>query len=208
MQNLDLSILLVSAIIFGISNGLSPGPTLALVISHTIHHDYRAGIKVACSPLLFGIIIVPISVFTSLQLDAYNKALGLISILGATFIAYLGVKQLLLKKIKLDKSVNELKSFRYGAFANFASPYAYIFWLTVGGPLIIRTKVSSLPAAVSFVIIYYFCLVGSKILLALIIEKFRFSIERGYSYIMHLLSVTLFIFAYFIFKEGILLLTQ
>ena len=208
MQNINLSTLIISAIVFGISNGLSPGPTLTLVISHTIHHDYKAGIKVASGPILFGLTIVPISILISIQLDAFKVIMGLISIFGALFITYVGVKQLFLKKVKFDHPATKLKSFKIGVFANFSSPYAYIFWFTVGAPLIVSTKASSLLAAISFVFIYYFCLIGSKILVALIVERFRLFIEKSYNYIMFLLGIALLIFAYFILKDGILFLTQ
>lgn len=203
MNHFNLATLVISAIVFGISNGLSPGPTLTLVISHTIHHDYKAGIKVACGPILFGLIVVPISVFVSIQIDTYKIIMGLISVIGALFITYLGIKNLFLKKVKLDQSFKKVKSFKIGVFANFSNPYAYIFWFTVGAPLIINTQASSFPAAILFVFIYYFCLVGSKIAVALIVEKFRSMINKVYSYVMFLLGITLFIFAYYMFKNGI-----
>ena len=60
--------------------------------------------------------------------------IGLISIVGACFIAFLGIKTLFHKKIKLSNTTNKPKSFWVGAMANFSSPYAYIFWFTVGAP--------------------------------------------------------------------------
>jgi threonine/homoserine/homoserine lactone efflux protein len=206
MENINLATLLMTAMVLGISNGLSPGPSLTLVISHTLHHDYKSGIKVACGPIIFAVVIVPICILVSFKIDTYKTAMGLISIVGALFIAYLGIKQLSFKKMQLNEPTLKLKSFTDGALANFSSPYPYIFWFTVGAPLIARAEGSSLISAIGFVVIYYISLIGSKILVALIVEKFRTFLDKGYTYVMHILAITLLIFACFIFKDGITLL--
>ncbi len=43
---------LITGITFGFVAGISPGPLLALVISETIKHNHKEGIKIALSPLL------------------------------------------------------------------------------------------------------------------------------------------------------------
>lgn len=204
MHNINLTTLLITAIIFGFSNGLSPGPALTLVISHTIQHNLKAGIKVASGPILFGLVVVPISILISVQINNYKNVMGWISIIGAIYIVYLGIKTILSKKIKLNSSVSsQPKSFWVGALANFSSPYAYMFWFTVGAPFIIRTEGSNILCAISFVGIYYFCLIGSKILVAVIVEKFRSFIDKAYNYVMRFLGIILLIFAYITFKDGI-----
>ena len=40
--------------VLGLSAGLAPGPLLTLVISETLQHDIRAGIKVAVAPFITG----------------------------------------------------------------------------------------------------------------------------------------------------------
>src|SRR5579864_8015940 len=120
MQNINLITLLVTAIIFGISNGLSPGPALTLVISHTIQHNFKEGIKVASGPILFGLVVVPISILISIQINHYKNLMGWISIIGAAYIAYLGSKTILSKKIKLTSISSKPKSFWVGALANFS----------------------------------------------------------------------------------------
>ncbi|MBT4876955.1 MAG: LysE family translocator, partial [Desulfobacula sp.] len=42
---------LTIGMVLGLSAGLAPGPLLTLVISETLLHDIRAGIKVAMAPL-------------------------------------------------------------------------------------------------------------------------------------------------------------
>lgn len=204
MQNTDLTTLFLTAIIFGFSNGLSPGPALTLVISHTIQYGLKAGIKVASGPILFGLTAVPITLLISIQINNNKKAIGWISIIGAIYIAYLGLKTILDKKIQFnDRLCSKVKSFWQGAFANFSNPYSYLFWFTVGMPYIIRTKNSNTLAAVFFVAIYYFFLVFSKILIALIIAKYRSFIGRGYRYVVFSLGMIFLLFSVFTFKDGI-----
>lgn len=38
--------------VLGLSSGLSPGPLLALVISETLRHGVKAGVKVALAPII------------------------------------------------------------------------------------------------------------------------------------------------------------
>lgn len=51
--------------ILGLSAGMSPGPLFALVISETIAHDIRAGIKVALVPTMkfLGLSLCVLAVF-------------------------------------------------------------------------------------------------------------------------------------------------
>lgn len=200
---MNLITLYITAMIFGLSNGLSPGPALTLVISHTIQHNLKEGIKVASGPIVFGLVVVPITIFVSVKLNHYKNVIGWISIIGAIYIAYLGIKTIFSQKIKLNSVNVKPKSFWVGALANFSSPYAYLFWFTVGAPLIIRTEGSNIIAAICFVGIYYIFLIGSKIGVALIVEKFRFFIDKGYKYVMQILGIILLLFAYLTLKDGI-----
>ena len=52
--------------LLGLSAGLSPGPLLTLVVSETFRHDFKAGIKVAISPLITDL---PIILLTVIILD-------------------------------------------------------------------------------------------------------------------------------------------
>ncbi len=196
--------LFLAAIIFGLSNGISPGPALTLVIAHTLQHNLKEGIKVACGPILFGLIVVPISLVASIVINDFKYIMALISVIGSMYIAYFGFKKLCFKNVKLDFSNISPKSFMVGVLANFSSPYAYIFWFTVGAPLVIKMAHSSWLVIISFVVIYYVFLVGSKIVVAIIVAKSSLFIERGYKHIMRALGIILLIFAGIMLKDGVL----
>ena len=44
--------LVSAALIMGLGEGIKPGPLNTLVITETLQHDWRAGTKVAISPLI------------------------------------------------------------------------------------------------------------------------------------------------------------
>ena len=54
---------LLSGVVFGLSSGVTPGPLLTLVISETLKHGKKEGIKVAIAPLLTDLPIVLVTIF-------------------------------------------------------------------------------------------------------------------------------------------------
>jgi threonine/homoserine/homoserine lactone efflux protein len=85
---------LTAGIILGLSAGFAPGPLLTLVISETLQHDVKAGIKVALAPILTDLPIIICTLFILVKLADFHHILGIISIIGACFILYLGIKNI------------------------------------------------------------------------------------------------------------------
>jgi threonine/homoserine/homoserine lactone efflux protein len=77
---------LTTGIILGLSAGFAPGPLLALVISETLQHDMKAGVKVALAPILTDLPIIIFTLFIMAELSRFHLILGGISIIGACFI--------------------------------------------------------------------------------------------------------------------------
>jgi hypothetical protein len=63
-------------IIFGLSAGLAPGPLLMLVISDTLRHGIKAGVKVALAPVITDLPIIHPDKVISLQGHAGNHFIG------------------------------------------------------------------------------------------------------------------------------------
>ncbi len=55
--------LLFSGVVFGLSGGLSPGPLLTLVVSETLKHGIKEGVKVSIAPLITDPPIVIAAIF-------------------------------------------------------------------------------------------------------------------------------------------------
>lgn len=103
----------------------------------------------------------------------------------------------------------EPESLKKGITVNFLNPSPYLFWITVGGPIIITAYTGSILAPLMFIIGFYALLVGSKIVLAFATEKSReFITGKPYLYIMRILGIVLVLFALYFFDQGVHLLLK
>lgn len=190
--------------VFGLTAGISPGPLLTLVISETLRHNRKEGVKIAVAPLVTDIPIVLLTIFFLSKMASSDIVLGIISILGGFFIAYLGYDSIKSKGIEIDIQNLKPKSIRKGIIVNILSPHPYIFWLVVGAPIIIKAYQASPVAAFAFIIAFYVMLIGSKISIALIIDKSRaFLKNKVFIWILRILGLVLLIFAILLIKEGL-----
>lgn len=194
-------------IVLGLSAGFSPGPLLTLVISETIRHDIKSGIKIAFSPIFTDIPIIILTLTVLAQLSGFKNILGIISILGGAVILFMGYESMNPKSTESDFSQTKPNSLLKGMLVNALSPHPYLFWLSVGGPIINRAKELNAATPLIFIGSFYAMLVGSKILLAILINKSKsFLSSNLYMYIMRLLGMALCLLAILLFREGLKLL--
>jgi len=198
---------LTTGSILGLSAGFAPGPLLALVISETIEHGVKAGVKVALAPLITDLPIIIITLSILAKLSAFHSVLGAISIIGAFFIIYMGIENIRIKGRELDINKSSPRSFQKGIIVNALSPHPYLFWFSVGGPTTLKAMDQSLTAAFAFVLSFYLLLVGSKMVLAFLVFRSRTFLQGNkYIFAMRLLGGILFILAGFLFQDGLHLL--
>ena len=198
---------LTAGTVLGFSAGLAPGPLLALVISETLQHDRKAGVKVALAPVITDLPIIFFSLLVLAKLSRFQNILGIISVIGAFFILYLGITNMKIKGVQIDADSTPQKSLQKGILVNTLSPHPYLFWLTVGGPTTIKALDLSLLAASGFVVCFYVMLVGSKILLAMLVSRSRSFLQQNtYILTMRLLGLILILLAGYLFQDGLQLL--
>ena len=186
---------LMSGALLGLAAGVLPGPMLTLVISETLHHGKKEGIMVACVPVITDAPIILVSVFVLAKLSGSDVILGIISILGALFVCYLAYESISLKGIEADSNSVEARSLRKGIITNFLNPHPYVFWMTIGAPLVLKAYKASPFVAVLYLAGFYFFLVGSKIVIALLVDRSKGVLQgRGYIYLIRALGVALLFF--------------
>ncbi len=189
--------------VFGLTAGISPGPLLTLVISETLRHNKSEGVKIAIAPLITDIPIVLLTIFILSKMASFDMVIGIISILGGIFIAYLGYDSIRSKGIEIEIQNLKLKSIRKGIIVNILSPHPYIFWLMVGAPITIRAYQASPAAAFAFIIAFYVLLVGSKISIAMVVDRSRaFLKNQVFIWTLRILGLVLLILAILLIKEG------
>ncbi|SEL26114.1 LysE family translocator [Ectothiorhodospira marina] len=176
--------ILFMGVVLGLSAGVAPGPLLALVISETLQHGVRSGMKVALAPLLTDLPIILLTLFILAQLADVELVLGGLSVIGAGVVAWLGWESVRFQPVLAGEGViPRERSLQKAVLANMLSPHPYLFWLSVGGPIVIRSAESSPWAPAAFVATFYLLLVGAKIGVALMTSRAR-SWLTGRAYVM------------------------
>ena len=198
---------LIIGMILGLSAGVAPGPLLALVVAETLQRDIRSGIRIALAPLITDLPIILISLFILANLADFHAALGGISLAGGLFLLFLGYQSLKIPDINPAIQGGGMKSLTKGILTNFLSPHPYLFWLTIGAPMMIKAMNSHRLAGLAFIGSFYFCLIGAKILLAIVVGKSRFFLTGGiYRAIIRCLGLFLIILAGKLLYDGLKLL--
>jgi threonine/homoserine/homoserine lactone efflux protein len=199
----ELTILL-SGVIFGLSAGISPGPLLILVITETLNYGMKEGIKVACAPLITDLPIVLTSTLIFSRLSYFAPIMGLISLCGAFVIGYLGYESIAAKGMTITAGVAKPQSLRKGMITNFLNPHPYLFWLTIGGPTVMKAWNINIHSALLFIIGFYMLIVGSKIMVAAMVNKSRFFTESTiYIYTVKILGILLLLFSAKFLLDGL-----
>ena len=198
---------LIIGTLLGLSAGFAPGPLLALVISETLQHDIKSGVKVALAPILTDLPIIIVTLFILAKLSNFHNILGIISLTGGLVILFMGYKSLRTKGVELNLKETKPKSLTKGILVNALSPHPYLFWLSVGAPTVTKAMSQSIIAALAFICSFMALLVGSKIVLAILVGKSKsFLAGNVYIYIMRFLGLALCVFAFVLFRDGLKLL--
>lgn len=201
-----------SGLLFGLSAGLAPGPLLALVVTQTLRAGARAGVTVAIAPIVTDVPIVGICVLLMGTVRGSTPALGVVTAIGAAFVAYLAwdtARAELPANLGADGSAGAARgSLLRGAIVNAVNPHPWLFWLAVGAPTLLGAWTSGgALGAGSFLAGFYGTLVGSKVGIALVLGRARGRVGgRGYRITMRLLALMLLVFAVGLGREAVSLL--
>jgi len=193
-----------AGVLLGLSSGLSPGPLLTLVLAQTLKHNRTEGIKVALSPLITDF---PIILITILIMDRFAHSgifLAIISFAGGIFLSWLGIESVRTREMSVDLQDSGSGSMKKGIITNFLNPGPYLFWATVGTPLLFRAYKAGLTAAILYIISFYVFLTGSKIMVAYLAGRTKHLLNQGiYLIVMRILGIALFIFSLIFFYDGV-----
>lgn len=199
-----LSSILAGAIL-GLAAGLTPGPLLTLVVTQTLRHGPREGVLVAAAPILTDIPIV-LTVFLVLgEVRQYGVLLGILSLCGGCYVLWLAWETFRAGPVDdgAGAGTGEARSLRKGALINVLNPHPWLFWITVGVPLVFRAGQEGSIEPWLFIGFFYLLLVGSKVGVALTIGRIRtFFTGKAYKNLMVVMAAVLAGFAFFLFREA------
>ena len=154
----------------GVGAGLAPGPLLALVISTSLARGFGAGLRVALSPLVTDSIMIAVSVLLVHELPA--RGAGAVGVVGGLYVVWLGIGSLREQPVVLETDTGP-DPLRRGALVNLLSPHPWLFWLTVGGSVVVSAWNETPPAALGFVVAFFASLIAAKAAIAAIVSSGR-----------------------------------
>ncbi len=191
----------------GLSAGLAPGPLLTLVASETLRRGFPAGVRIALAPLITDLPIIALTLLLLSRLSESNPLLGSVALAGGCLLLALGCASLRAPQLDIAPAGPGPGPLFKGVLANILNPHPYLFWAGVGAPLMasaLRAHPGALPA---FLLGFFLCLVGSKILLAALLSKARhFIAGKTFRWVTRGLGLVLCALALSLFYDGLELL--
>ena len=170
---------LLLGISLGLAAGVSPGPLSALVVTTALQRGVAAGVRVAVAPLLTDLPVVALSVLAVGAFPA--RVLPYLAAAGGVFVIILGVDTYRkVDRVSLEHRRADPRDLRRGFITNILSPHPWLFWLGVGGPLLVSAWDRGAIRATAFLVGFYGLLVGSKLTLAWGVARGRRSLSLAW----------------------------
>lgn len=194
----------------GFSAGISPGPLLSLVIMTSLARGLVPGLRVAMSPLFSDVIVIAASLLIVGTLPPWGS--GLLALIGGVFVIYLGVEAIRTSRhatLAQPEAATQSAStdLQRGALVNLLSPHPWLFWLTVGTPILAAAWKQNPLDAAAFLAGFYALLVGSKVFVALAIAGGRrWLTDRSYRALLLASGLLLFLFGLLLLREAAVIL--
>lgn len=197
---------LITGITLGFSAGMNPGPLTSLVITSTLEGGFRSGLRIAAAPLLTDLPIILISTLLVRALPLWAEIA--LSIAGGCYLAWLGYKTISRARHALPPEPGVVVTstrvdLQRGVMVNLLSPNPWIFWMTVGAPILLTAMQQNWGAALAFALGFYVLLVGSKVALAAVIAGSRHRLNVAwYRRLFYVSGGLLFLLAFYLFRDA------
>lgn len=148
----------------GFGAGVTPGPFLTLVFTTALKRGLRAGEQMAMVPLITD---APIVLLVVLVLSAMPAAaVTVLAVAGGAFVIYVGIDTLRQTRTASLSSVTGAipgRDLWRGVMVNALGPHPWLFWLSVDGPLLLRSWRHTPTEGLAFLAGFYGLLIGGKI---------------------------------------------
>ncbi len=141
--------------------GIVPGPLHTLIMVTSIRKGFRAGATVAFAPPLADVPVIPISL---LVVGAMSDGIvRWLSLAGGLFVLWLGYDTI--RTAGEDGSADSPvgSDLLKGVVTNLLSPHPWLFWLTVGAPILVTAWSDTPQRAVAFLAGFYGLMVTTKV---------------------------------------------
>lgn len=136
-----------------------------MVVTTALQRGVVAGVRVAVAPLLSDLPVVVVSVVAVGVTP--TGFLPYLAAAGGLFVIFMGLDTYRkAHRASFDQQQTDARDIRRGVVTNILSPHPWLFWLGVGGPLLVSAWDRGPGYATAFLVGFYGLLVGSKLFLA------------------------------------------
>ena len=156
----------------GFAAAIQPGPFQAYLLSKSLKNGWKRTLPVALAPLISDspIIILVIVILTQLPIW-FQQAL---QVAGGIFLLYLAANAfrdfLQPQETEIDVEGAGGSVIKAGIL-NLLNPNPYIFWISVGGPILVAGWRISMVHALSFLGGFYAVMIGSLAIFIIVFGK-------------------------------------
>ena len=195
---------LAAGVTLGVPSGLAPGPLLTLVITQTLRHGSREGALTAAAPLVTDLPVILAGLLLLGMLQNATPLFATISAVGGGYVLYLAWETWRVGPVRVDANAGPPRSLRRGVAVNLLNPHVYLFWGTVGVPLMLRLGGGLALPAWAFAGAFFACLVGGKVGVAWLVGRSRHLLEgAGYRRVMRALALLLAGFGLLLLRDAL-----
>jgi threonine/homoserine/homoserine lactone efflux protein len=159
----------VQGVALGFTASATPGPFMAYLLSQSLRNGWRRTMLAAFAPLLSDVPVVTLVLLILTRLPAWF--LAALKVAGGLFILYLAWAALAAFRQKEGElsAAPEPEAGRQNLFQaalmNLLNPNPYIFWGTVGGPILLGGWRLAPALGGAFLVGFYGLLIGGFMLL-------------------------------------------
>lgn len=158
----------------GLSAGISPGPLLTLVVSASLRSGWAGGLRVALAPLITDAVIITLAVLLVDRLPP--EVLHWVGIAGGLVVIWIGIGILRSARSAIlpddaGETSDPNRELWRGVAVNALNPHPYLFWATVGAPILVSAWRISPLYPLAFLVPFYCLLIGSKIAIAWLVSR-------------------------------------
>lgn len=151
----------IQGFLIGFPTAAQPGPFQAYLLNETLDKGWKKTFIVAFAPLISDGPIIALTLFVLSALPPFF--IPMLRIFGGIYLSYLAIT-IILHADDSDVDANEQKGVegvKRAILVNMTGPGPWIFWSSIGGPLLLEGGKISLLNPTGFLLGFYTSMVGT-----------------------------------------------
>jgi threonine/homoserine/homoserine lactone efflux protein len=196
---------LLQGLAFGLLAGILPGPVMMFAIGQVIKKGAFEGIKVQLGATMLDVVKIILAFALFSVLPVSDTLLGIIAIMGSIFLLYMAYGNFTYQpQLEIPRGITSLP-LTQGILGNILNAASYVFWFTVGGPLMIAAqKAGNNVTVIFFVLGFLLSITAIGIAVAFLASRIKYYLSSAYYiYAIKALGIVLVIFSLLFLKQAI-----